>query len=103
MHTGARSISSPRTVLLVVVLWAAGLGAAAQFGKISVLCDLLGARYAGHGGPIRIGLLVSRCRNAAGLAAFRKKKPCKARIVHLSFTLSDWRLGLTDLCKTSRC
>ena len=48
-----------KSVLLVGVLWAAGLGAAAQFGKISVLYDLLGARYAGDGGPIRIGLLVS--------------------------------------------
>ena len=56
---GARSISSLRAFLLVMVLWAAGLGAAAQFGKISVLYDLLGARYAGDGGPIRIGLLVS--------------------------------------------
>lgn len=59
MHTGARSISKQHTVFLVIVLWAAGLGAAAQFGKISVLYDMLGARYAGDGGPIRIGLLVS--------------------------------------------
>ncbi len=48
-----------KTVLIVGVLWAAGLGAAAQFGKISVLYDLLGERYAGAGGPVRIGLLVS--------------------------------------------
>jgi MFS transporter, DHA1 family, inner membrane transport protein len=48
-----------RSVLIVIVLWAAGLGAAAQFGKISVLYDLLGAKYAGAGGPVRIGLLVS--------------------------------------------
>jgi MFS transporter, DHA1 family, inner membrane transport protein len=48
-----------KSVLIVGVLWAAGLGAAAQFGKISVLYDILGHRYAGAGGPIRIGLLVS--------------------------------------------
>jgi MFS transporter, DHA1 family, inner membrane transport protein len=48
-----------KSVLIVAVLWAAGLGAAAQFGKISVLYDVLGDRYAGTGGPIRIGLLVS--------------------------------------------
>ena len=48
-----------RTVLIVLMLWAAGLGAAAQFGKISVLYDLLGDRYAGAGGAVRIGLLVS--------------------------------------------
>ena len=48
-----------RTVLIVLVLWAAGLGAAAQFGKISVIYDLLGDRYAGAGGAARIGLLVS--------------------------------------------
>jgi MFS transporter, DHA1 family, inner membrane transport protein len=48
-----------RSALIVLLLWAAGLGAAAQFGKISVLYDLLGAQYAGAGGPVRIGLLVS--------------------------------------------
>ena len=48
-----------KSALIVLVLWAAGLGAAAQFGKISVLYDFLGARYAGDGGAIRIGLLVS--------------------------------------------
>ncbi len=48
-----------RSALIVLLLWAAGLGAAAQFGKISVLYDLLGAQYAGAGGAVRIGLLVS--------------------------------------------
>lgn len=48
-----------KIALIVVVLWAAGLGAAAQFGKISVLYDQLGTRYAADCGPIRMGLLVS--------------------------------------------
>lgn len=50
---------SSKSASIVIVLWLAGLGAAAQFGKISVLFDLLGARYAGAGGQVRIGLLVS--------------------------------------------
>lgn len=40
---------------LVVMLWVAGLGAAAQFGKIAVLYDPLGQLYPGSG----IGLMVS--------------------------------------------
>ncbi|MGB5559284.1 MAG: MFS transporter [Paracoccaceae bacterium] len=40
---------------LVLVLWVAGLGAAAQFGKIAVLYDILGLIYPGAG----IGLMVS--------------------------------------------
>lgn len=53
-------IQSPsKAPLIVLVLWAAGLGAAAQFGKISILYDLLGQTYAGPGGAVRIGLLVS--------------------------------------------
>lgn len=48
---------NPSPVLLVFVLWAAGLGAAAQFGKISVMFDLLGQRYPGAGPGI--GLMVS--------------------------------------------
>ncbi len=40
---------------LVLMLWVAGLGAAAQFGKIAVLYDPLGQLYAGSG----IGLMVS--------------------------------------------
>jgi DHA1 family inner membrane transport protein len=42
--------------LLILVLWAAGLGAAAQFGKISVLYDLLVADY---GTPGRVAFMVS--------------------------------------------
>ena len=41
---------------LILVLWAAGLGAAAQFGKISVLYDLLVADY---GTPGRVAFMVS--------------------------------------------
>ena len=43
---------------LVVLLWCAGLGAAAQFGKISVLYDTLRASYGGHG-EVALGLVVS--------------------------------------------
>jgi MFS transporter, DHA1 family, inner membrane transport protein len=42
--------------LLILAIWAAGLGAAAQFGKISVLYDDLVAIY---GGPGRVALMVS--------------------------------------------
>ncbi len=42
--------------LLILALWAAGLGAAAQFGKISVLYDDLVPIY---GGPGRVALMVS--------------------------------------------
>lgn len=47
-----------RAVLTVLALWAAGLGAAAQFGKISVAYGALGQAYAGHEG-LGIGLMVS--------------------------------------------
>lgn len=47
-----------RAALTVVMLWAAGLGAAAQFGKISVLYEALGAAYADFAG-VGIGLMVS--------------------------------------------
>ncbi len=40
---------------LAAMLWVAGLGAAAQFGKIAILYDTLGQHYAGAG----IGLMVS--------------------------------------------
>lgn len=43
---------------LVLILWAAGLGAAAQFGKISVLYDDLRALYGGQG-EAALGLVVS--------------------------------------------
>jgi len=42
--------------LLILALWAAGLGAAAQFGKISVIFDLLVADY---GTPGRVAFMVS--------------------------------------------
>lgn len=47
-----------RSTLIILVLWAAGLGAAAQFGKISVLYAQLQALYAGQG-VVALGLLVS--------------------------------------------
>jgi MFS transporter, DHA1 family, inner membrane transport protein len=45
-------------MLLVVLLWAAGLGAAAQFGKISILYEDLRASYGGNG-EVALGLVVS--------------------------------------------
>ncbi len=45
-------------MLLVLLLWAAGLGAAAQFGKISILYDSLRATYGGTG-EVALGLVVS--------------------------------------------
>ena len=45
-------------MLLVVLLWAAGLGAAAQFGKISILYETLRSTYGGHG-EVALGLVVS--------------------------------------------
>ena len=45
-------------MVLVLLLWAAGLGAAAQFGKISVLFQDLRGLYAGQG-EVALGLVVS--------------------------------------------
>ena len=45
-------------MLLVVLLWCAGLGAAAQFGKISILYEDLRATYGGNG-EVALGLVVS--------------------------------------------
>ena len=45
-------------MLLVLLLWCAGLGAAAQFGKISILYDSLRAGYGGQG-EVALGLVVS--------------------------------------------
>ncbi|MFZ1470853.1 MAG: MFS transporter [Paracoccaceae bacterium] len=45
-------------MVLVVLLWAAGLGAAAQFGKISVIFDDLRGLYTGSG-EVGLGLIVS--------------------------------------------
>ncbi len=47
-----------RAVVTVFVLWLAGLGAAAQFGKLSVAFDLMAARYPEQGAA-GIGLIVS--------------------------------------------
>ncbi len=45
-------------MILVVLLWCAGLGAAAQFGKISILYETLRASYGGSG-EVALGLVVS--------------------------------------------
>jgi MFS transporter, DHA1 family, inner membrane transport protein len=45
-------------MILVLLLWCAGLGAAAQFGKISILFDTLRASY-GIYGEVALGLVVS--------------------------------------------
>ncbi|WP_103333547.1 MFS transporter [Pseudotabrizicola formosa] len=47
-----------RAVVTVLAIWAAGLGAAAQFGKISVLFGALADQYAGAS-PVALGLIVS--------------------------------------------
>ncbi len=46
----------PRPFPIIFALWAAGLGAAAQFGKVSILYDLLVAHYGGIG---RVAFMVS--------------------------------------------
>ncbi|WP_245875333.1 MFS transporter [Tabrizicola aquatica] len=45
-------------MILVLLLWCAGLGAAAQFGKISILYETLRAGYGGNG-EVALGLVVS--------------------------------------------
>lgn len=47
-----------RAVVTVLALWLAGLGSAAQFGKLSVAFDLMAARYPEQGAA-GIGLIVS--------------------------------------------
>lgn len=47
-----------RAVLTILAIWAAGLGAAAQFGKISILYQDLATQYAGAG-QVALGLMVS--------------------------------------------
>jgi DHA1 family inner membrane transport protein len=47
-----------RVVLTILALWLAGLGSAAQFGKLSFAFDLMAARYPDHGAA-GIGLIVS--------------------------------------------
>lgn len=51
-------LSSGRAFFIIVTLWGAGLGAAAQFGKFSILFDRIAAHYAGAGG-VTVGLIVS--------------------------------------------
>lgn len=45
-------------MVLVFLLWCAGLGAAAQFGKISILYEALRGTYGAHG-EVALGLVVS--------------------------------------------
>jgi predicted MFS family arabinose efflux permease len=47
-----------RSTLIVIAVFCAGLGAAAQFGKISILFDDLSAVYAGQG-TVAVGWMVS--------------------------------------------
>lgn len=47
-----------RAAVIVIAVWLAGIGAAAQFGKASLLYDELALRHAGAG-PVGLGLLVS--------------------------------------------
>ena len=47
-----------RPVLTALAIWCAGLGAAAQFGKMSVIFDVLGQVYPGHG-SVGIGIMIS--------------------------------------------
>jgi MFS family permease len=51
-------MAQAKSAALVLAIWCAGLGAAAQFGKISVLYDLLALRYGGQG-AVALGLMVS--------------------------------------------
>lgn len=44
--------------VIILILWGAGLGAAAQFGKISILFDRIALHYVGAG-QVTIGLIVS--------------------------------------------
>lgn len=47
-----------RAAILILAVWAAGLGAAAQFGKISVVYEQLSQAYPGRG-DVALGLIVS--------------------------------------------
>jgi predicted MFS family arabinose efflux permease len=51
-------LSPRRAFFIVIILWGAGLGAAAQFGKISILFERIALHYAGAG-QVTIGLIVS--------------------------------------------
>jgi DHA1 family inner membrane transport protein len=45
-------------LVIILILWGAGLGAAAQFGKISILFDRIASHYDGSG-QVTLGLIVS--------------------------------------------
>lgn len=47
-----------RVLITVLALWCAGMGAAAQFGKISFALDVIADRYP-LAGPVALGLIVS--------------------------------------------
>ncbi len=49
---------SPSPLPVILVLWGAGLGAAAQFGKVSVLFERIALDYPGSG-AVLLGLIVS--------------------------------------------
>lgn len=49
---------STSPLIIILVLWGAGLGSAAQFGKISILFDRIALHYA-DAGQITLGLIVS--------------------------------------------
>jgi predicted MFS family arabinose efflux permease len=51
-------LTAVQRVFVIAAIWVAGLGAAAQFGKMSVLYDLLAPSYPGRS-PAAIGLIVS--------------------------------------------
>jgi MFS transporter, DHA1 family, inner membrane transport protein len=51
-------VRAVRSALIVIAVFCAGLGAAAQFGKISIPFDDFSALYVGHG-PVAMGLMVS--------------------------------------------
>ena len=51
------TLTPRRTLLIVLAVWCAGLGAAAQFAKVSVMFDLLDLTYPGRGPGI--GFMVS--------------------------------------------
>jgi MFS family permease len=55
-YHGGMPVLSP--MVLVFLLWCAGLGAAAQFGKISIHFETLRATYGGNG-EVALGLVVS--------------------------------------------
>jgi len=52
------SMGSASPLVIILVLWGAGLGSAAQFGKVSILFDRIALHYAGAG-QVTIGLIVS--------------------------------------------